>query len=116
MSFRSEDQMLLGETSMNADFASPAINVAGYIGVAIQLLYTGAPVGFIVLQASGSPTNIPDNVDPDSWIDVASDPVLAAGNTMFNVRTPFFKWLRVVYRRSSGTGLVEYATMNLRIT
>ena len=116
MSFRTEDIVLLTGASMGADFESGPINVAAYIGMSIQAIYTGSPVGSLVIQASGAVTNRAADIDASSWIDIGNDAVSAAGTSLFNIRTPFYKWLRVVYRRTSGTGTVTTITANLRFT
>lgn len=116
MSFRTEDIVLLTGASMGADFQSDPINVAAYIGISLQAIYTGSPVGELVIQASGSVTNRAADIDPSSWIDIGNDPVASAGTSLFNIRTPFYKWLRIIYRRTSGTGTVTTITGNLRFT
>ena len=116
MSFRTDDILVLENADMGADFESPPINVAAYIGVNLQAIYTGSPTGALVIQASGAITNRPSDIAASSWIDIGQDAVLSAGNSMFNIRTPFYKWLRIVYRRTSGTGIATTITANLRFT
>jgi hypothetical protein len=116
MSFRTDDVVLLTNSSMGADFEAPPINVAAYIGISVQAIYTGSPTGTLVIQASGAVTNRPGDIDSSSWVDIGNDPVTAAGSSLFNIRTPFYKWVRIVYRRTSGTGTVTSITANLRFT
>jgi hypothetical protein len=78
---------------------------------AIQAVITGSPVGSMKLQGScdvGTSTTDgnPANNVVTNWTDVAgsSQAVSAAGNLMFNISDAGWKWLRVVYTFTSGTG------------
>jgi hypothetical protein len=116
MSFRNEDVVLGEAVSMGANQEFEPINVSGLIGLCIQAIYTGSPEGTLEVQASGDPTNKASEIDADSWIDIGSDAVLAAGNSLFNIRTPFYKWVRLVYTFTSGSGTLVSVVANKRFT
>jgi hypothetical protein len=93
--------------SMGASFNSDPVYVGGAPGFSIQAVTSSSssPVGTFKLQASndlqtGSVTNYTDI--PDSDIAVSGDAV-----DMWDVMDHQYKWVRVVYTRTSGTATVS---------
>jgi|GEM_PF-2192117 len=80
--------------------------------LAIQAVLTGtSPTGTLKLQGScdvGTRTldNNPANNAVTNWTDVSgsSQAISATGNYMFNISDMSWKWLRVVWTFTSGTG------------
>jgi hypothetical protein len=72
--------------------------------VAIQVAYTGSPVGSLVLQGSNDQSVVTSLVDTtyDSTIAVA-----AAGNSLWNLGNVGFPYIRVLYTKTSGTGTIS---------
>lgn len=104
------NKSIISAQSMGASFNGDAVYVGDAPGFSIQGVISGSssPVGTLKLQASndlesGSVTNFTDI--PDSDIAVTGDAV-----DMWDVMEHQYKWVRVVYTRTSGT-----ATYNARI-
>jgi hypothetical protein len=93
------DPILSGQ-SMAADFETEAIKIELTYGFSFQAVFTGAPVGVFILQASNDVSN------PTNWDDIPSSAQLisAAGSIMWNYNGAFYRWVRVFYDRTSGTG------------
>lgn len=89
------------DQSMAASFSSHEMAAEYYRpGFSIHLVYTGAPVGSLKLQASN---------DGATWEDVASSTVAvsAASSTLYNLADQYYRLVRVVYTRTSGTGTIN---------
>ena len=108
--------------SLGADYASSPIYLA-YVGdYAIQLVFTGSPVGTFKLQASNdAATEIEGNsilsVNPlANWTDItgSDQAIAAAGNHMWNVSDTGYSFVRVVYTRTSGSGSLTSARLYLK--
>ncbi len=92
---------------------SAAVNLNYRYGIAIQVVFTGSPVGAGKLQGScdfGSRNPIePDgNAGIVNWTDIAdsSSAVSGAGTASWNYQGSFYKWIRFVYTATSGAGTV----------
>lgn len=77
------------------------------VGISIQLAWTGTTAGTVKLQASN---------DAIQWNDVdgiTDDPAGSASNTAWDVAAAYFQYVRVVFTRSGGTGLLS-GTYNIK--
>jgi hypothetical protein len=84
---------------MSADFESEAIRLSLNIGFSVQMTWSGtSPVGQAKLQASINGT---DYVDIDDSADTISG---NTGTTIWTVRNASYRWVKVVYTRTSGSG------------
>ena len=89
-------------------------HIANY---AIQLVFSGAPVGSFKLQASndvGSINSAGSSMQESSitnWTDVADSAVAvtASGDIMWTVENAGYTWVRVVWTVTSGTGSLNSA-------
>jgi hypothetical protein len=99
---------------MSADIDGSAVSVAGWNGFSIQSVYTGTPVGRLKVQISCDLTNNPLAVS--NWDDIG-DPkdVVGAGSHTFVVKYVKWKWARLVYVSTSGSGVLN-ANLNFRTT
>lgn len=97
---------ILDDASMAASFNSNAILLARARASNIQLVFSGTPNGTFKLQSSCDVTFDPSLVT--NWDDIpdSSQSVSAAGSHSWTVADRY-KWVRVVYTRSSGTGLCD---------
>lgn len=80
-------------------------------GVAIQAVFTGSPVGVISLEGScDAGSQLPNEpilgTGVNNWTTIADSPqnVTGAGSVTYNFTGVFYKWIRVVYTATSGTG------------
>lgn len=96
---------------MSGSLASTALRMENVSLAAIQAIYTGSPAGTLKLQGSCDPCEVGEV--PTHWTDItgASTVVAAADSWIFNLTAPGFRWLRVVWTPSSGTGAL---TLNVQ--
>lgn len=94
------NQLFLTAGDMAGSVTSSAEPLDYIYGFSIQAIYTGSPVGTLTLEASN---------DNSNWVTVtdSSYSVTSAGNYMWNFTVSNFKWVRVVYTRTSGTGTLS---------
>lgn len=101
---------------MAGSLNSNAIDLNQQYVAAIQAVFTGAPVGTFKLQISNdSPAINPGSVNKGSgvvnWTDYtgSSQAISAAGNFSWLLADIGYRWVRLVYTRSSGTGSLTAA-------
>lgn len=105
---------VLVNSSLGADVVSVGMLLEDTRTFAIQAVWSGTPTGTLRLQAScdrGTEGNV-DNVV--NWSNIASTDVAlagAAGGQLWNIDGAGYRWVRVQYVRTSGTG-----TLNARIS
>lgn len=105
-----------GTDMSQASLTSKAFWLGHLEHYAIQVVFTGSPVGTFKLQISndagdsrhdggGSVTN---------WTDLSSSSVSisAAGDLMFVAQSAGYRWVRVVYTKTSGTGTITVVRAN----
>ena len=107
------------QPSMATSFNLPAIWLGHIDNYAIQLFFTGTPIGTFTLQASNDAGNLPNGTGIQSnqvagitnWTTIADSSVAinGAGDCMYNVRNAGYNWVRVVYTATSSTGTVTSA-------
>lgn len=98
---------LISAGDMSGNVTSDAIDYLSYPLGSIQAVFTGAPVGTFVIQTSGDSTNTPASVV--NWTDYASSTlaISAAGNTEWILTGIGYRWVRLKYTRTSGTGTLN---------
>ena len=107
-------------TDMSGNLASTPIRLDQHYGFTIQLAWTGTPVGNFTLEASNDngsiePNNTIDNVT--HWTTIANSSSAAGGaasNLMYNVNLAFYRWVRVVYTATSGSGTLTNARFEIK--
>lgn len=107
MKFAQDNIIVNGD--MSANISSEAILLDQIYGFAMQAVYSGSPVGTLKIQVSCDITNDRSNVV--NWDDLAGSSVAisASGITTYNVDAQFYKWIRIVYVFTSGTGALNVA-------
>lgn len=104
--------LLFSGNSLAADLTSIAIDVTKITSYAIQIGWTGSPVGNFKLQANCDQQPTASSV----WEDITGASVAAggaSGSTIFNYgATPGTYWIRLVYKSTSGTGNITSAKYN----
>lgn len=81
------------------------------MAVAVTVSSSSSPVGTIKLQACcdtgvGIDGSMQGITGLSNWVDItsASQAITADGTTLFDLRDVPYRWVRVVYTRSSGSG------------
>jgi len=100
------NEQFMTAQAMAADFYSEPIKMTLAKGFNIRLEFTGSPVGTLKLQASLDTTNKHSLVPTGSgWSDIpdSSQAVAAAGDHLW-IDTRKYKWVRVAYTATSGSG------------
>lgn len=108
--------LTLSGTDMSAaSITSNAINMSKVINIAIQVVFTGSPVGEWKLQGTCDPqSGLGNQISVTNWTDIANSAqsISAAGNVGWNLSMQGWSAIRVVYTKTSGTGTVTVARMN----
>lgn len=79
----------------------------------IQAVFTGSPVGTLSIQVSNDNVAVAAGANPAAnvvnWSDYtgSSSAVSGAGNLTYNLTFAGYRWVRLVYTRSSGTGTLN---------
>jgi hypothetical protein len=90
------NQQVYNAQSMSADITSSGIEVAGLGGFAVHFIWTGTPTGSVSVEASNDNSNF---VQIDTQAFVTTD-----GQHLLNVERPHYKYIRLKYTRTTGTG------------
>lgn len=98
------NEKIIVSADMSANFESEPILLDQIYGFSFQSVFTGSPNGTFKLQASNDDVKL--GFDVYNWTDIAdsSQAITAAGDITWNFDGCFFKWVKVVYTFSSGTG------------
>ena len=90
--------------SMSAGFESQPLLIEQCYGFGFQCVFTGSPNGAMKLQASNDDVQLENQVV--NWSDIAnsSSPITSPGDLLYNVNGAIYKWVKIVYVFSSGTG------------
>ena len=93
------NQHLIDNQSMASDITSEVIDLSSVSGFAVHSIWTGVPVGNIIIQGSNNSEN---------FVDLATVAAGgAAGQNMFNYEHVHFRYIRVFYDSTSGTGNLD---------
>lgn len=90
-----------------ASILSPAQDMRYIPTGSIQALWTGAPVGTLILQTSADLTADPTLVANWSDFSGSSIAVNGPGDVMFNLANAGYKWIRLKYTKTSGSGTLN---------
>jgi hypothetical protein len=98
------NEKIISAADMSADFESQPLLIEQCYGFGFQCIFTGSPDGAMKLQASNDDVQLEDQVL--NWTDIANSNALvtAAGDLMYNFNGAIYKWVKIVYVFSSGTG------------
>ena len=95
--------------NLTSSINSAQISVIGWTNFSLMLKWTGTPTGTFKLQASNDFQTVED------WEDVTGSSYAvagAAGQLVFNYDTAPFRWIRIVYTATSGSGTLTKAMLN----
>lgn len=116
------DELTLSGTNMNTNITSDPIWLGHVVNYSIQLVFTGTPNGSFKLQCSndeGRPEAASED-DRDfkitNWTDItdSAQAVTAAGDHTYDVQNAGYRWVRVVWTFSSGSGTLSSARFNTK--
>ena len=103
------NEVLADATSTGADFESSVVCVEHLFAACIQATWTGTTAGTFQVQASNDVGDVkqPSSPGVTNWTDVASATAAPAGSAasgLIHLSDIGYKWLRVKFTRSAGTG------------
>lgn len=96
-----------------ASITSAVTNIETHDNIAIQLNFTGTPVGTFAVEVSvdyerDSHGNV---IDSGTWVPITLSPAPAAagadGSILIDLNQLASPWIRVVYTKTSGTGSLD---------
>lgn len=99
------NEKIISDKAMNVNFESQPILLDQIYGANLQAVYTGTPNGFFKLQASND--DVPLTSQVTNWTDVIGSTQLisSSGSIMWNLNGAFYRWVKIVYTVTSGTGV-----------
>jgi hypothetical protein len=89
---------------MGADVTTTGIRIEGADNLGAEISWTGTPTGTLKFQGSNSSTNGTDGNWYDLSVTFGSQPAGSASGLLIDLNQVPFKFVRLVYTRSSGTG------------
>lgn len=107
---------ILTNGDMSSDLESIGIDLNQIVACSIQAVFTGSPVGILKLQVSNeilppaasnsNPISSNPAANVVNWTDVTASMVAVAsdGNFVWDLPQMGFKWIRLVYTHTSGSG------------
>lgn len=101
---------LMPAGDMSGNLASNGVDVNQIFMFSIQAVFTGAPVGSLKVQVSND--DVPDapgsnpSANVVNWVDYtgSATAVSGSGNFMWIISNGGYKWVRIAYTFTSGTG------------
>jgi hypothetical protein len=90
------NELVFNGTSMAADINSSSIDISESVGYCAHFVWTGSPVGNVIIKGSN---------DNNNFVQVASQATAGtAGQFLANVEHVHYRYLKVSYSRTSGSG------------
>lgn len=111
------DQFNFGvDGDMSTSFNTVAVDLAVYESFCVQAVWTGAPVGALKIQISNVIAEDSTDIDESDWSDYSGtqQSISMDGNFIWEVTQQDYRWVRLVYIRTSGTGTLTRATFSAR--
>lgn len=116
------DDLNIDGTAMASSITSDPIFLGHIVNYSVQIFFSGAPVGSFKLQLSNDKgyeaSSDEDNRDHGitHWTDITSSnqAILAAGDHSYNVVNAGYRWVRLVWTPTSGSGTINSAHFNVK--
>lgn len=119
MRIENQDLISIGyisTTDLTQAFNSQPVLIEHIYGYSVQVAFTGVFAGTFKIQVSND-----KGVSPTVWNDLANSSAAVVGGAyggeagiIWNVEKSFYRWFRVVYTPSSGTGTLTSAVMMIK--
>lgn len=95
---------LANATNINPSFNSSAVDASLLMRASVQAVVTGtSPVGAAQMQASN------DAVNPTNWANIGSSLAISATGVSFIAALELsYRWVRVAWTYTSGTGTITF--------
>lgn len=114
------ESVIFPSNDLSVGQISEGIYLGHIVDYAIQIFFTGSPLGNFKLQVSNDlgQINSQSRVVQDStvvnWSDVADSAftVSAAGDVFWDVQNAGHRWVRVVWTATGGSGTITSAKVN----
>jgi len=100
------NELIFDAQSMSTDLTSSIIDLGEAVGYCAHFVWTGSPEGSVIVQASNFNNNLDSFVEVDSQATGGTD-----GNYLLNIERAQYRYVRVLFSRTSGTG-----TLNTRVS
>jgi len=93
-------------------FTSQGINLISIYAYSIQAVHSGTAAGTFKLQGSNDPGDNGSGQgvsQPTNWTDISDSPqaVSGAGSVLWDVTECSYRWVRMIYTATSGTGTLN---------
>jgi hypothetical protein len=95
--------------SMSSDVSSEWVLIDQLAGFALQCVYSGTPNGTLSVLVSCDPVASPDDVVNFDTLASSSVAISASGVTTYNVNNQYYKWFKVYFDYTSGSGSLNVA-------
>lgn len=96
-----------------ATLTSEVCDLNHMYGYALQCTFTGNAVGSVIVQGSCDPTDFNLTSRIVNWSTVVTLALGAPGSILYNVDASFYRWVRILYQRTSGSGSIT-ANLNAK--
>lgn len=90
-----KNKKVLDAVTMASNQTSENIELGDSNGLCVHSIFTGSPVGSLIVEASNDGVNF---VEEDNYV------VTAAGQRLYNKHGAYYKFIRVRYSFTSGSG------------
>lgn len=113
-------QLVTTPIDLSANWESRPILLANAKAWSAQLFFTGSPIGAFKIQVSNDTVRYQDVAEGASlvtgWTDYSgsSASVSDAGDIHYNIRDAGYRWGKIVYTRSGGSGFLLTANAQLK--
>lgn len=116
------DDILSSPADLSSSFESNAIYLGHAKFAAIQLVFTGTPQGSFKLQASNDKGGVQKSTEAgrgdrvQNWTDVSGSMqnITESGNHMWAFELTPFRWVRVVWTPTGGSGTLIKLQVNTK--
>ena len=100
---------LLSSASLAGNVTGPSILIEHIYGYSFQIVWTGSPVGNFYLEASNDLGSSPTTWDTIGGTTSAAGG--AGGTLTYNIERAFYRWVRLRYAVTSGTGTITVCNL-----